>query len=70
MKVLLLGDILKLLLVLMVMMMGRWSEVRVVLVLQEVRLLRFAEMEVMSGEVGCCVECGGSRVGVFWFRMV
>ena len=44
---------LKLLLVLIVMMIGRWSDGRDVLVVQDARLARLEDMDVMSGDVSC-----------------
>jgi len=63
--VLWLGVSLKLLLVLIFMIIGRWSEDRYVLVFQVVRLARLEDMEVISGEVSCWVVCEGVRVCVF-----
>jgi hypothetical protein len=63
--VLLLGVSLKLLLVLIFMIIGRWSEDKYVLVFQVVRLARLEDMEVISGEVSCWVVCEGVRVCVF-----
>lgn len=65
MDVLWLGVSLKLLLVLIFMIIGRWSEDRYVLVFQVVRLARLEDMEVISGEVSCWVVCEGVRVCVF-----
>ena len=61
----LLGVSLKLLLVLIFMIIGRWSEDKYVLVFQVVRLARLEDMEVISGEVSCWVVCEGVRVCVF-----
>jgi len=63
--VLWLGVSLKLLLVLIFMIIGRWSEDKYVLVFQVVRLARLEDMEVISGEVSCWVVCEGVRVCVF-----
>ena len=65
MDVLWLGVSLKLLLVLIFMIIGRWSEDKYVLVFQVVRLARLEDMEVISGEVSCWVVCEGVRVCVF-----
>ena len=67
--VLLLGVSLKLVLVLIFMIIGRWSEDKDVLVFQVVRLARLEDMEVISGEVSCWVVCEGVRVCVFSLRM-
>jgi hypothetical protein len=48
----------------MLMMMGRWSEDSDTLVFQVARLMRFVDIDVMSGEVGCWVLYVGTRVGV------
>ena len=44
---------LKLLLVLIVMMIGRWSDDKDVLVVQDARLARLEDMDVTSGDVSC-----------------
>ena len=53
-----------------VMMMGRWSEFKALSVWQ-VRLADImVSAVVMSGEMGCWFGLNGSRVGVFWLRMM
>ena len=69
MDVLWLGVSLKLLLVLMFMIIGRWSEDRYVLVFQVVRLARLEDMEVISGEVSCWVVCEGVHVCLFSLKL-
>ena len=49
--------------------MGRWSDERSMEVDHEARRKRVFEMEVMSGEVGCCWALFGTLVGRFWLRM-
>ena len=48
----------------MVMMIGRWSDAKRVLVCHEVREARFEDIVVMSGEVGCWAGLEGTLVGV------
>ena len=69
MKVLLLGVSLKLVLVLMLMMIGKWSDDKAALVFQVVELARLEDMDVMSGDVSCCVFCVGVRVWVWVLRL-
>ena len=49
------------------MVMGRWSEERAVVVVQVVLEWRLSEMVVMSGEVGCWFGLFESLVG--WSRL-
>ena len=51
--------------VLIVVIMGRWSEFRACIVCQVVRLYSIVEIVVMAGEVACCGIVCGSLVGVF-----
>ena len=45
--------------VLIVVIMGRWSEFSACIVCQVVRLYSVVEIVVMSGEVACCsIVCG------------
>jgi len=57
-------------LVLMVVMMGRWSDAKFVVVRQVVSAARFEDMVVISGEVGCCKWLEGTLVGVSWLRII
>lgn len=70
MRVLLFFESLKLLLVLMVIMIGKWSDDSWVFVSHEVLFARDEDMVVMSGDVACCSGFGGSRVGRPWLRMM
>ena len=56
-------------LVLMVEIMGRWSEGNAWSVCQEICLEIVLCAIVMSGEVGCCVAVVGFLVGVLVLRM-
>lgn len=53
----------------MVMVIGRWSEGRVQVVVHVVCWNRLLEMVVMSGEVDCWFGFGGTLVGVSWFSV-
>jgi len=70
MKVLLLGASLKLVLVLMVMMIGRWSDDRADLVSHVAWSARLEEIVEMSGEVSCWLFWVGMRVCVSELRIV
>ena len=50
--------------VLIVVIMGRWSEFSACIVCQVVRLYSVVEIVVMSGEVACCSVVCGTLVGV------
>ena len=50
--------------VVMVVMMGRWSDLRACLVVHVVLQNSDAEIVVMSGDDGCCNAVLGSLVGV------
>ena len=50
--------------VLIVVIMGRWSEFSVCIVCQVVRLYSVVEIIVMSGEVACCSVVCGTLVSV------
>ena len=50
--------------VLIVVIMGRWSEFSACIVCQVVRLYSVVEIVVMSGEVTCCSVVCGTLVGV------
>ena len=56
--------------VLIVVIMGRWSEFSVCIVCQVVRLYSVVEIVVMSGEVTCCSVVCGTLVGVPVFSMM
>ena len=70
-KVLMFGSNRKLFLVLIVMIIGRWSERRgVVLSFQFALSDKFDDMVVMSGDVGCCAWFADDLVCSFWFSIV
>ena len=56
--------------VLIVVIMGRWSEFSACIVCQVVRLYSVVEIVVMSGEVDCCSVVRGTLVGVSVFSMM
>ena len=56
--------------VLIVLIMGRWSEFSACIVCQVVRLYSVVEIVVMSGEVACCSVVCGTLVGVSVFSMM
>lgn len=57
-------------LVLMVMMIGRWSDAKRVVVCQEVSGARLEDIVVRSGEVGRWEVLKGDLVGVSRLRMI
>ena len=61
------GSSRKLLLVFIVMIIGRWSERRGVLLIFQFVLSSSSDvMAVMSGDVGCCAGFVDDRVGSFF----
>ena len=56
--------------VLIVVIMGRWSEFNVCIVCQIVRLYSVVEIVVMSGEVACCSVVCDTLVGVSVFSVM
>ena len=56
--------------VLIVLIMGRWSEFSACIVCQLVRLYCDVEIVVMSGEVACCSVVCGTLVGVLVFSVM
>ena len=56
--------------VLIVVIMGRWSEFNACIVCQVVRSHSVVEIVVMSGEVACCSVVCGTLVGVSVFSMM
>ena len=56
--------------VLIVVIMGRWSEFSSCIVCQVVRLYSVVEIVVMSGEVACCSVVCGTLVGVSVFSVM
>ena len=56
--------------VLIVVIMGRWSEFSACIVCQNVRLYSVVEIGVMSSEVACCIVVCGTLVGVSVFSMM
>ena len=56
--------------VLIVVIMGRWSEFSACIVCQVMRLYRIVDIVVMSGEVVCCSVVCGTLVGVSMFIMM
>ena len=56
--------------VLIVVIMGRWSEFSACIVCQVVLLYSVVEIVVMSGEVACCSVVCGTLVGVSVFSMM
>ena len=56
--------------VLIVVIMGRWSEFSACIVCQVVRLYSVVEIVVMSGEVDCYSVVCGTLVGVSVFSMM
>ena len=56
--------------VLIVVIMGRWSEFSACIVCQVVRLFSVVEIVVMSGEVACCSVMCGTLVGVSVFSIM
>ena len=51
---------------LIVVMMGKWSDDSACLVVHDVRLYSVLDTEVMSGEDGCCsVVLHGTLIGMF-----
>ena len=56
--------------VLIVVIMGRWSEYSACIVCQVVRLYIFVEIVVMSGEVACCSVVCGTLVCVSVFSVM
>ena len=56
--------------VLIVVLMGRWSEFSACIVCQVVRLYSVVEIVVMSGEVTCCSVVYGTLVGVWVFSVM
>ena len=55
---------------LIVVMMGRWSDDSACLVVHDVRLYSVLDTEVMSGEDGCCSVVFGTLVGVLVFSVM
>ena len=55
---------------LIVVVMGRWSEFRACIVCYVVRLYSVVEIVVMSGEVACCNVVCGTLVGVLVFSVM
>ena len=55
---------------LIVVIMGRWSDFSACIVCQVVRLYRTVEIVVMSGEVACCSVVCGTLVGVSVFSVM
>ena len=56
--------------VLIVVIMGRWSEFSACIVCQVFRLYSVVEIVVMSGEVACCSVVCGTLVGVSVFSVM
>ena len=56
--------------VLIVVIMGRWSEFSACIVCQVVRLYSLVEIVVISGEVACCSVVCGTLVGVSVFSVM
>ena len=56
--------------VLIVVIMGRWSEFSACILCQVVRLYSVVEIVVMSGEVACCSVVCGTLVGVSVYSMM
>ena len=56
--------------VLIVVIMGRWSDFSACIVCQVVRLYSVVEIFVISGEVVCCSVMCGTLVGVSVFSMM
>ena len=56
--------------VLIVVIMGRWSEFSACIVCHVVRLYCIVEIVVMSGEVACCSGVCGTLVGVSVFSVM
>ena len=56
--------------VLIVVIIGRWSDFSACIVCQVVRLYSIMEIVVMSGEVACCSVVCGTLVGVSWFSLM
>ena len=56
--------------VLIVVIMGRWSEISACIVCQVVRLYSSVEIVVMSGEVAYCSVVCGTLVGVSVFSVM
>ena len=56
--------------VLIVVIMGMWSEFSACIVCQVVLLNSGVEIVVMSGEVACCCVVCGTRVGVSVFSVM
>ena len=56
--------------VLIVVIMGRWSEFTACIVCQVVRVYSVVEIGVMSGKVACCSVVCGTLVGVSVFSMM
>ena len=56
--------------VLIVVIMGRWSEFSTCIVCQVVRPYSVVEIVVMSGEVSCCSVVCGTLVGMSVFSMM
>lgn len=55
---------------LIVVMMGRWSDDKACMVFHDVLLYSVLDTEVMSGEVFCCSEVFGTLVGVLVFSVM
>ncbi len=55
---------------LIVVMMGKWSDDSACLVVHDVRLYSVLDTEVMSGEDGCCSVVFGTLVGVLVFSVM
>ena len=56
--------------VLIVVIMGRWSEFSACIVCQVVQLYSMVEIVVMPGEVVCCSVVCGTLVGVSVFSVM
>ena len=56
--------------VLIVVIMGRWSEFSACIVRQVVRLHSVVQIVVMTGEVACCSVVCGTLVGVSVFSVM
>ena len=55
---------------LIVVIMGRWSEFSACIVCQVVRLYSVVEIVVVSGEVACCNVVCGNLIGVSVLSMM
>ena len=56
--------------VLIVVIMGMWSQFSACIVCQVVRLYSVVEIVVMSGEVACCSDVCGTLVGMSVFSVM